>query len=325
MSNAARITRAAAAGVLLLAFPQSPAWGWGARTHEIINRRAVEILPEDARRAWTPFAAELAAHANDADRRKKDSREEPPRHFIDIDVYGESPFDNVPHDRQVLEEKRGKNAVQRGGVVPWAIGECYENLVESLKARDWETAVTWAADLGHYTADAHQPLHCTKNHDGQNTGNKGVHFRFEVMMMDRFFEESMLDHDSSLPAINRGPVELCFDWIPEAYSGIEAILIADRDGRALDPGFEDRYYERLWEGTEDVAIRQTQSATTAFAALLHAAWTEAGTPEPPAESPSSELVSREAIPPKESSRKTVLTVSGIAVGVLLAAFLIGRS
>ena len=60
-------------------------------------------------------------------------------------------------------------------------------MVEALRAGDWTSAVTWAADLGHYTADSHQPLHCTKNYDGQNTGNDGVHFRFEVMMMDRFF------------------------------------------------------------------------------------------------------------------------------------------
>jgi hypothetical protein len=31
-----------------------------------------------------------------------------------------------------------------------------------------------AADLGHYIADAHMPLHTSDNHDGQLTDQKGI-------------------------------------------------------------------------------------------------------------------------------------------------------
>jgi hypothetical protein len=43
-------------------------------------------LPDRAREAWSPLTGQLESQANDADYRKKDSPDEPPRHFIDIAV-----------------------------------------------------------------------------------------------------------------------------------------------------------------------------------------------------------------------------------------------
>jgi hypothetical protein len=40
-----------------------------------------------------------------------------------------------------------------------------------------------AADIGHYVADMHQPLHLTRNYNGQLTGNYGIHARYEGQMI----------------------------------------------------------------------------------------------------------------------------------------------
>jgi hypothetical protein len=315
--------------MFILATSPSLSWAWGARTHQIINRRAVELLPDRAREAWSPLTGQLESQANDADYRKKDSPDEPPRHFIDIDVYADPPFDTVSRDRSALEKERGAEEVRRSGVVPWAIEECYGQVVSALRSGDWSTAATRAADLGHYIADAHQPLHLTKNHNGQLTGNEGVHFRFEVTMLDRHLEESMLAGPSTLdalfPGIKGGPAEMCFEWIPQSYSGIEAILAADREARNLDPTFGERYIERLWEGSREVAIREIDASTRHFAFLLERAWDEAGSPpysvatvQDPA-SLAQGTVSRE-----ETSRtKNALPILGFALGTALVLIFLG--
>ncbi len=301
---------------------------WGGRTHEIIHRHAVTRLPEPARSAWAPLAGGLVAHASDADLRKVGSRDEPGRHFIDIDVYDDPPFDDVLPDRAALERKRGREFVARWGTVPWAIEECYRELVLSLAAGDWSSAGAWAADLGHYTADSHEPLHCTKNYDGQNTCNDGIHIRFEVTMMDRHFDEATIAGEGELPSVAEGPASFCLGWIREAYAGLDAILAADRTAREVDPRFGDAYYEALWAGTREVAALQVDRAVRDLAALYLAAWEEAGRPGPPAEPPAFRAVARlpdaalAAAPPRRSP--VTLPVAGIAAGVLLAALLAGN-
>jgi hypothetical protein len=161
--------------------------------HEIINRRAAQSLSGPAGDAWGPLAVDLGRHASDADHRKSSVSGERPRHFIDIDAYEPPPFAGVPRTFEGVQKKYGSEAATRWGVVPWAIEECYEMTVLSLRAGDWESAGAWAADLGHYVADSHQPLHCTINYDGQRSGNEGVHLRFEVTMMDRYFAVSNQD------------------------------------------------------------------------------------------------------------------------------------
>lgn len=339
MIPTARILRAAAACIFLpaafaaflLIFSCDSACAWGWRTHEMINRRAVELLPEPAHAAWSPLAAQLAAHANDADDRKNTSRVEPPLHFIDIDVYGSPPFDTVSHDRQVLEREHGVDSVRRRGLLPWAVEETYAEVVSALRTGDWALAGIRAADLGHYVADAHQPLHCTKNFDGQLTGNKGVHLLFEATMLDRFLEESMLAATSTIPEMEGAPVDLCFGWVSEAYGGIDTILAADHEARALDPNLEDRYIERLWQGSREVATRQIGAAARDFAVLLQAAWIEGGRP---AQSTSAQAGSdstrslavwqeRAARPEEPEDRLPIgLTLAGIATGVFLVMFFV---
>lgn len=295
------------------------AFGWGGKTHEIINRKAVERLPEPARTAWAPLAAGLAAHANDADRRKSTSKDEPGRHYIDVDIYDEPPFARVPRTRKALEKKQGKDAAARWGTVPWAIEECYAALVHSLAAGDWSSAGAWASDLGHYVGDSHQPLHCTKNYDGQNTGNDGVHIRFEVTMMDRFFDESTIELEGDLPLATAGAVEFCFSWIPEAYSGVDAVLAADTTARAADPRFGDAYYEAMWRGTKEVAERQVSQAVRDLAALYHAAWIEAGSPSPPEEIPPFHAAPLPtAVAEAPARRPVALSVAAVALGAFLA-------
>lgn len=73
---------------------QSPAWGFFA--HKRINRLAVLTLPQEMMVFFKPNIDWLSDHAVDADMRRYATKFEAPRHYIDLDMYGALPFDNLP-------------------------------------------------------------------------------------------------------------------------------------------------------------------------------------------------------------------------------------
>lgn len=301
------------------------ALAWGSRTHEIINRRAVDFLPDDARAAWESLAVPLGTHASDADHRKGVVAGERPRHFIDIDAYDEHPFDDVPRDLDELVAREGREAVDQFGIVPWAVDECYRMLVLALSRGDWSAAGAWAADLGHYVADSHQPLHCTVNYDGQTTGNRGIHLRFEVHMMDRHFDESTIGPVEGLPGAPEGVIERCFDWIAEAYPDLSVILAGDDAARTVDSDYGEAYHAALWQETRHVAQRQVTRSVRDLAALYDAAWREAGSPEGPEDPPPFRLVPAGELRPDGGTGGATSPKVWIVAGVVvLGALLLGR-
>jgi hypothetical protein len=311
---------------LALVVVPASAGAWGGRTHEIINRVAVDHLPEPARSAWEPLARSLGAHASDADHRKSTHSSEPPRHYIDIDFYDDPPFANVSRDLEELIRRHGKGTVDRWGTVPWAVDECYRMLVLSLARNDWSSAGAWAADLGHYVADSHQPLHCTMNYDGQKSGNDGIHLRFEVHMMNRHFQEESIASVEPLPNPAGDPREFCFSWIADAYPGLTPILAADDRAQGEDPSFGDRYYEALWQETSHLATRQVSQAVADLAALYLAGWEEAGSPAGPPQTPQFLALSPEELEPSPGPRPGRDKGAWIVAGtVLVSALLLGAS
>lgn len=265
----------------------------------------------------------LGAHASDADHRKSSVAGESVRHFLDIDAWDDPPFDDVPRSFEALARKHGTEEAKRFGVVPWAIDECYRMLVLSLRRGDWSSAGAWAADLGHYVADSHQPLHCTVNYDGQVTGNKGIHIRFEVTMMDRFFREEWIPEPEARE-VESGPIEFCFDWIAATHPDVTGILAADDAAKSVDPDYGDRYYETLWEGTRELAVRHMGRAVQDLSALYAAAWVEAGAPAPPAEVPAFRALSvSELEPPPPGPSVAPRGAIAAALAAILAAMAFG--
>lgn len=297
-----------------------PASAWGRRTHEIINRRAARALTGPAGEFWAPFALDLGSRASDADDRKPRDPDEPPRHYFDCDVFGPWPYDDVPRTYEGLVKKYGRKEANRWGKSPWAIQECYDEVVAALREGDWSAAGAWAADLGHYVGDMHQPLHGSVNYDGQKTGNQGIHLRFEVWMMDRHFDEAMISF-AAIPEFTGSPASATFDWMIAAYPGLQPMLDGDDAAKAVDPDFGDEYHAELWARTSEIAVKQVSAAVRDLASLYAAAWREAGEPSPPAEVPRFRLVSFEERhrAPEEGSRVSWRAVLGavavVAVGL----------
>ena len=73
---------------------QSPEWGFFA--HKRINRLAVLTLPPEMMVFFKPNIDYLTDHAVDPDMRRYASKNEGPRHYLDLDNYGEPPYDALP-------------------------------------------------------------------------------------------------------------------------------------------------------------------------------------------------------------------------------------
>lgn len=69
---------------------------WGFFAHKRINRLAVFTLPEPMLRLYKPYLEYITEHAVDPDKRRYATKYEGPRHYIDIDHWGELPFEEVP-------------------------------------------------------------------------------------------------------------------------------------------------------------------------------------------------------------------------------------
>src|SRR5690606_31290850 len=121
---------------------------WGFYAHKLINQSAVFTLPTSLAQFYKKHIGLITEKAVDADKRCYVDTLESPRHFIDIDEYGESSIDSIPvHWRQAVE-KYEERRVRAQGIVPWQIYLSYQNLVKAFSQSDVNKIIKHAADLG---------------------------------------------------------------------------------------------------------------------------------------------------------------------------------
>lgn len=69
---------------------------WGFYGHRLINRLAVYTVPSPLVKLYKDNIEYIAEHAVDPDKRRYATKHEGVRHYIDIDVWGDNPFEDVP-------------------------------------------------------------------------------------------------------------------------------------------------------------------------------------------------------------------------------------
>lgn len=159
---------------------------WGFFGHKTINHHAVFILPKAMIGFYKSNIAYLTAHAVDPDKRRYTDPLEAPRHFLDADHYGGFPFDSIPQKWNDAAAKYSADTLNKYGTVPWTIQRNYYRLVQAFKDLDSTKILKYSADLGHYIADAHVPLHMTSNYNGQLTNQIGIHAFWESRLPELF-------------------------------------------------------------------------------------------------------------------------------------------
>jgi hypothetical protein len=261
------------AGVVVLYF--SFAWSWGGPTHIFINKEAVKHLPPSF-----PFFANniswISQHAVDADNRKSNDPTEAPKHFIDIEDYPEFATHTLSHNYDTLVAKHGLSFVTNAGVVPWSIIWSFDSLTNCLRRGDSARALQFAADLGHYVGDAHQPLHATANYDGPNGTHDGVHARYESTMLATYNYLSYVTVVAKSVHFVPVPVDTNFAFVMHGNGLADSIFDADAYAMSIDAKYGSAYYAALWAKTGAMTQNQIQDATVDLANLWYTAAVNAG-------------------------------------------------
>ena len=258
----------------------APSFGWGVVGHRYASGLAVEDLPAELKPLYAANKAWIVAHSSDPDQWRGADRSEAPHHFIDMDKWGMADAKHFPRDYWMACGLYGKAAVDSNGVVPWRIGQYYAKLVVAFKKQDARAIVDTSAWLGHYVADIHVPFHACVNYDGQLTGQRGVHARFESVMVEKQITEKDLKASGVKPI--KDPVAAAFGWADLSLKRSFDVLAADKAAAAKDSEYGAAYYKTFGVKARPIAIAALSESGRDLASLWVAAWQAAGKPALPA-------------------------------------------
>jgi hypothetical protein len=246
---------------------------WGREAHRYINNLAVDYLPEEMS-FFKDHRSYLQEHAVDPDTDPLPGY----YHYIDIDYYSEFFNGTFPHNLDSLIALYGLTIVQNHGIVPWIVEQWTDSLSALMETGQWDEVWQVAAELGHYVADSHQPLHLTLNYNGQLTGNYGIHSRYETHMINPHL--SQLPFPTGTGIYWPNDIDSVFSYIGEIYPYVDSIMIADDLASAQDPSYDVIYYSILWQELEYLTTISIHKAIIDLATLWKTAWENAGRPSP---------------------------------------------
>lgn len=265
------------------------AFAWGFAAHRFVNGRAIETLPEPLRALFAANRRYVMEHAIDPDLwRNAGQAGEDPNHYLDMDAFGPYPFD-IPRVEAEHLAKNGADATKKGRV-PWRVAELYRELVQAFRDGDGARIVGAATILGHYVGDSHVPLHAVLNYDGQLSGQKGVHGRWESELFERYEEQFAARVHAAAASPARDPIALDFEALLESYQASAGALAADRASAGArdfadtpeDDRYDDAYYTKLYAREGDSLAGRLEKAASRIGSLWLGAWEEAGRPALPA-------------------------------------------
>ncbi len=280
MSTDSRTRLRAGLALVAVAAFATPVLAWGHTGHAMINKLACDCVPEGPLKTFFKANQDyVSKHAIDPDIYKRKHRaEEAPKHFLNIDAQGTKPED-YPRDWKAVVDKFGLHAATKQGKLPWAIKETFDKLVAAFKAKDGPRIIETATWLGHYVGDANQPFHACTNHDGADTGQKGIHSLFESAMIDHNEDEVA---KASAALASKVQVAEVADVSSYAWTTILASDQKAHDILSKDKGNRTSGREKaLFKATGTVAEERIADAATGLASLWFTAWVKAGSPELP--------------------------------------------
>lgn len=267
---------------------------WGFFAHQKINYYAVFLLPPQMLTFYKPHIDFLSTHATDPDKRRYVFAAEGPRHYIDLDFYGAHALDTLPHRWDSAVVKFAEDTLLQHGVVPWWVQTMQYRLTQAFKEKNETKILKLSAELGHYVADAHVPLHASSNHNGQYTNQQGIHGFWESRI-----PELLADKEWDFFIGKAGYIKNVSDFIwkrvQESAAAADTVLLLEKQLTATFPtdqkfAFENRngkvvrQYAQTFSKAYDALLkgmieRRMRQSIYAVACLWYTAWVDAGQPD----------------------------------------------
>ena len=169
-----------------------------------------------------------------------------------------------------------------------------QRLTQAFKEKDENKILKLSAELGHYIADAHVPLHACSNHNGQYTNQKGIHAFWESRVPELLAEKEWNFFIRKAGYISR-PGDFIWSRVLESAAAADTVLQVEKRLSGHFPpdqkfAFETRKgqlvhqyssaytlaYNQKLQGMVERRMRQAIYATASF---WYTAWVNAGQPD----------------------------------------------
>jgi hypothetical protein len=272
--------------VLLFLLLANSAWPWGNEGHMAINRVAAEKLPSDVPVFLKDAAEQLAYLGPEPDRWREKSvlalkASQEPDHFIDLEMVEGM---TLPPDRysyyRALEAKRQQTPGQPDSLLPEKVGlqpyitmEIFGRLTVAFREyrhaiRDHanpefaeRNAIFYSGWMGHYVADAANPLHTTVNFNGWTGANPNgyttdhtIHWQMEGVFVAANFKH--LPFADLVPAQARklhDPFQDYLAYLQKSHGYVEQVYQLEKGGGfdgAGTPASREFIEQRMAAGAE---------------------------------------------------------------------------
>ncbi|MCU7548745.1 zinc dependent phospholipase C family protein [Chitinophagaceae bacterium LB-8] len=269
-------------------------FSWGFYAHRRMSYYAVFLLPPQMLAFYKPHIHFISEHAVDPDKRRYMMEGEAQRHFIDMDRYGSYPFETLPRKWEDAIGKFSEDSLQQHGIVPWWTQIMLRRLTNAFKEKNAAQILKLSADISHYVADAHVPLHTNSNYNGQFTGQKGIHAFWESRVPELLAEQSW-DFFLGKASYISNPTDFIWKRVLESAVAADTVL---RSEKALTNSFSTdrkfafeerngvitRQYSTSFSKAYDALLkgmieRRMRQSIFAIASFWYTAWVNAGQPD----------------------------------------------
>jgi len=275
---------------LVIVFMTSSAWGFF--SHKRINRLSVFILPPEMIVFYKRNIAYIENASVNPDRRRFTVVDEAPRHYIDIDHYGDSAVHKMPRFWKDAVTRYTEDTLKAYGILPWHINRVYYQLRDAFMIRDPEKILRLSAELGHYIADANVPLHTTENYNGQRTGQDGIHAFWESRLPELFSDnyDFFVGKAEYIPNIQLA----AWQAVVTAHLQVDSVLTIEKrlsqqyrhskyafetKGRQTIKTYAREYAKAYHNGLRGMVEQQMRASIKMIGDFWYTAWIDAGQPD----------------------------------------------
>ena len=209
---------------------------------------------------------------------------------VGADSFSQLTGTSLPAGKAILLQ----DTFSQHGIVPYHLEHMMSQLTAAFRIGNTDRILRYAADIGHYLADAHVPLHTTENYNGQLTNQLGIHAFWESRLPELFADD---EYDFWVGKAEYIQDKRNYFWniVLESHSAVDSVLAIEKELSQQFP--PDQQYCTEWRGNSPVKVpceaysrayhqrlggmveRRMRAAILAVSSAWYTAWKDAGQPD----------------------------------------------
>jgi hypothetical protein len=166
-------------------------------------------------------------------------------------------------------------------------------LQKAFEEQNLSLVLKYAAEIGHYIADAHVPLHTTENYNGQLTNQYGIHGLWESRLIELQAENYnyWIGKAKYLPSVQKEiwaavrashmalDSVLQFEKKVSTEIGLSEKYAYEQRGSTLTKVYARKFCEAYHKSLNGMVERRLRAAILMVSSVWYTAWVDAGQPD----------------------------------------------